>query len=97
MSPFRPDRGRRGEDRLLGEKMMVFMLGAAIAIGGIATDRDWLVYVALGLLVLGLAMRFVGRDTGAVNAPEAGVEKQDDDDEGPDDPYDAPADEDGGR
>jgi hypothetical protein len=97
MSPFRPDRGRRGEDRLLGEKMMVFMLGAAIGIGGIATDRDWLVYVALLLLVLGLAMRFLGRDTGAVDAPEAEDEGPDDEYEGPDNQYDVPVDEGGGR
>jgi hypothetical protein len=97
MSPFRPDRGRRGEDRLLSEKMMVFVLGAAIGIGGIATGRDWLVYVALVLLVLGLAMRFVGRDTGAVDPREAEDEGPDNEDEGPDDQYDVPVDEVRGR
>jgi multisubunit Na+/H+ antiporter MnhF subunit len=61
MTPFRPDRSRRGEDRLLGQKMLVFVLGAVIALAGLATERDWLVYVALLLLLLGLAMRFVGR------------------------------------
>jgi hypothetical protein len=62
MSPFRPDRRRRGEDRLLGQKMLVFVLGAVIAMAGLATERDWLIYVALVLLLLGLAMRFAGRE-----------------------------------
>jgi hypothetical protein len=62
MSPFRPDRRRRGEDRMLGQKMLVFGLGAVIAMAGMATERDWLIYVALVLLLLGLAMRFAGRE-----------------------------------
>jgi membrane protein implicated in regulation of membrane protease activity len=68
MSPFRPDRSRRSEDRLLGQKMLVFVLGAVIALAGLATERDWLVYAALLLLLLGLAMRFVGRHTPADEA-----------------------------
>ncbi|CAN5761238.1 hypothetical protein BH23GEM9_BH23GEM9_36660 [soil metagenome] len=61
MTPFRPDRSRRGPDTMLGHRMLVFVLGAVVGAAGIATDRQWLIYVAIGILVIGLALRFLAR------------------------------------
>ncbi len=40
--------------RLLG-------LGAVLALVGMGTEREWLINVAIGVLVLGFGLRFVGR------------------------------------
>lgn len=39
--------------------------GAALALGGMATEREWLVNVAIGVLIVGFGLRFI---------PEAGEE-----------------------
>jgi hypothetical protein len=59
MSPFRPDRSRRGEDPHLRLKMLLFVTGAAFGIGGIATDRGWLVYIGMAILAVALVLRMV--------------------------------------
>lgn len=61
---FRPDRRQRGHDPALGQKMLFFVVGAVLGITGIATDRGWLVYIALAVLVLGVLMRFARRPAG---------------------------------
>lgn len=61
MSPFRPDRRRRGADPLLPHKMLLFVAGAVLGMIGMATDRNWIVYLAVGVLAVGLLLRFVDR------------------------------------
>ena len=55
---FRPSRARRN-DRFLDAKLLIFTLGAACALGGMALDLGWLVYLAIGILALGLVLRFL--------------------------------------
>jgi hypothetical protein len=58
---FRPDRTRRGEDPALGYKMLFFVFGAVFGVAGIATERAWLIYLALLCLVVGVVLRVRGR------------------------------------
>lgn len=61
MGLFRPRRDpAAGPDVWLPLKMALFVTGAAAAMAGIALNRDWLVNVAIGLLLLGFLLRFVG-------------------------------------
>ena len=59
MALFRPDRTRRGPDRFLKLKMMVFALGAAVAFAGIAYDRRPLLLLAVAILAFGILLRFI--------------------------------------
>jgi hypothetical protein len=62
MTPFRLDRRRQaGDDDWLGHKMMVFLVGSLFGVLGMATDRAWMIYVAMVLLAAGLLLRFWGR------------------------------------
>lgn len=60
MSPFRVSRTRRGPDPYLPFKQLIFALGAFLAMLGIAIDRPLLVNIAIGVLVIGIVLRFVG-------------------------------------
>lgn len=53
-------RRRSGPDRFLYAKLALFFLGAGLFFGGVATGRDWAVLAAVGVLIAGLALRFVG-------------------------------------
>jgi hypothetical protein len=55
---FRPSRARR-DDRFLNEKILVFAAGAACGVLGIAFEVGWLVYLAIGVLALGMLLRFL--------------------------------------
>ena len=55
---FRPSR-TRSNDPFVGEKMLAFSIGAVLAVTGIVFDLGWLIYVAIGVLVLGFLLRFV--------------------------------------
>jgi hypothetical protein len=85
VTPFRVDRSRRGEDRSLGQKMLIFVLAAVAGLAGMATDTGWLVYLAIALLVGGLILRTLDSRHRAAAAPgdvdDAGDEgaAQDDD------------------
>jgi Flp pilus assembly protein TadB len=61
MSPFRPDRARRGEDHYLGRKMLLFLAGAVLAMVGMAAGQDWLVYLAMAVLAVGIILRLASR------------------------------------
>jgi membrane protein implicated in regulation of membrane protease activity len=58
---FRPDRRTRGPDPVLGHKMLLFVVGAILAVIGIATERNWIVYVAIAFLLAGVVLRFLRR------------------------------------
>jgi hypothetical protein len=52
---------RRGTDVWLGEKMIFFAIGAALGFGGMLTGQEWLIYVAIFILVSGFVLRLLGR------------------------------------
>ncbi|MFW6202654.1 MAG: hypothetical protein ACOC8B_08745 [Gemmatimonadota bacterium] len=57
--PFRPSRERRGPDPHLDVKIIVFVVGAALAVVGIAMEIEWLVTVAIAVLAAGVLLRFL--------------------------------------
>ncbi|HSJ07705.1 MAG TPA: hypothetical protein VK936_13460 [Longimicrobiales bacterium] len=57
MTPFRPDRTRRGDDHYLGHKMLLFVAGAVLAMVGMAAGQDLLVYLAMAVLAVGIILR----------------------------------------
>lgn len=59
---FRLSRERReGPDVWLPLKLALFIGGAASAIVGMTVGPEWLLNVAIGLLALGVLLRFVRR------------------------------------
>lgn len=59
-------RRRAGPDRFVYAKTAAFFLGAGFFFGGVATGRDWAVLVAVGVLLVGLVLRFLDRERGDV-------------------------------
>lgn len=58
--PFRLDRSRDGgEDPWILVKVRLFSAGAALALGGMLLDRSWLIWAAMGVLGVGVVLRFV--------------------------------------
>lgn len=56
---FRPTRERRGEDRFLAWKVWIFVVGAAVAMAGMGFSLSWLVWAGIGVLLVGLVLRFL--------------------------------------
>lgn len=57
---FRPSRSRTGDTGpLLVWKVRSFVIGAALALAGMALDTDWLVWSGIGALAVGLLLRFL--------------------------------------
>lgn len=52
------DRTPRDDDPWLRLKVGSFILGAVLALGGMALDLGWLVWVAVAVLLVGFAARF---------------------------------------
>lgn len=55
---FRPSRTTR-DDRFLDQKLLIFSVGAVCAVAGIAFDVSWLIYAAIGVLLIGLLLRLL--------------------------------------
>lgn len=55
---FRPSREPRADDPHLRIKMIIFALGAAFGLVGIATDAQWFVYIGIVLLAGAFLLRF---------------------------------------
>lgn len=55
---FRPSRTTR-DDRFLDQKLLIFSVGAVCAVAGIAIDVSWLIYAAIGVLLIGLLLRLL--------------------------------------
>ncbi len=58
---FRPSRKDYGPDPGLNWKVGIFFLGAFLAFAGMWMEAQWLVGVAIAVLVLGMALRFIPR------------------------------------
>jgi hypothetical protein len=63
VSPIRLDRSRRDPDIWLGQKMLFFVTGAAVGIAGMIIDQPWLIWLAIGILAVGLLLRMHARMT----------------------------------
>ena len=61
MGLFRPSRERRGPDPYQHWKTLLFAIGAALGLAGIFTERDWLILVAIAVLAVGVALRWLPR------------------------------------
>jgi hypothetical protein len=58
---IRPSREDYGPDPGLNWKVGIFFLGALMAFVGMWMEARWLVGVAIAVLVLGMALRFIPR------------------------------------
>ena len=61
MGIFRPDRDRTGEDPALDHKMLIFVLGAVLALVGMTSGNRIIVYLSIGVLFVGILLRIVHR------------------------------------
>ena len=59
MSPFRPSRARRGTDRFLPYKLLLFAAGAGFGMAGILSEREWLINVGIAVLLVGVLLRIL--------------------------------------
>ena len=55
------DRSKRDQGANLAWRVRLLGVGALLAMLGIGAQREWLINVALGVLILGFGLRFVGR------------------------------------
>lgn len=53
------DRSRRGPDPWVGWKVGLFCAGAALGLVGMAAAERWLVFAAMGVLAVGVGLRFL--------------------------------------
>jgi uncharacterized membrane protein YuzA (DUF378 family) len=62
MGLFRPSRSRTGHDpETVNHRMTVFVIGAVVAVAGIASGTSWIIYIAVGILAVGVILRVVQR------------------------------------
>jgi hypothetical protein len=61
---FRPSRERRGDDRLLELKALLFVVGASVGVAGMISGRAWLVWIAIAVVAAGVAVRLIGERKG---------------------------------
>jgi hypothetical protein len=75
------DRGRKGDDPRLGWKVRLFLIGAVVALLGMARGSSWLVLGGMLILLVGASLRFLPGGRVAEPPPES----EEDDDEPPED------------
>lgn len=62
MGLFRPTRARTGHDpETVNQRMTIFVIGAVVAVAGMASGTSWIVYIAVGILAVGVILRLVHR------------------------------------
>jgi hypothetical protein len=61
MSWFRPSRERRGPDPYLTAKIAIFCIGVVVALLGIKLNKNWVISVSIGILLVGFILRFFPR------------------------------------
>jgi uncharacterized membrane protein YuzA (DUF378 family) len=58
MGLFRPTRARTGHDpQTVNHRMTIFVIGAIVALAGIASGTSWIIYIAVGILAVGVILR----------------------------------------
>ncbi len=70
------DRSRRA-GRYLEWKVRLFTLGAVLAVVGMAMNQSWMTWAAIGVLIVGMMLRFL--PGGKVVESENGIESAGDD------------------
>jgi hypothetical protein len=50
--------------------MLIFVIGAALGIAGIASDRTWLVNLGIGVLLVGVVLRLVAQRNRNRSSPD---------------------------
>jgi hypothetical protein len=62
MGFFRPSRQRDDDGlRTVNHRMTIFAIGAIVALAGIASGTSWIIYIAVGILAVGLLLRVAQR------------------------------------
>lgn len=56
---FRPSRDPNQPGRFFALKSLILVLGASLAAVGMASDNSLIVYVAMGVITVGIILRFV--------------------------------------
>lgn len=54
-----PDRSRRGPDKFLFWKVMLFAVAGLLIYFGIRLELGWLLWIAVIVLIAGMALRFL--------------------------------------
>ncbi|MGH7446796.1 MAG: hypothetical protein ACRELT_04510 [Longimicrobiales bacterium] len=57
MGIFRPSRQRSDGYETLGHRMTIFVIGAIVGLAGIASGTSWIIYIAVGILAVGVLLR----------------------------------------
>lgn len=60
MGLFRPSRSP-ADPATLGHRMIIFVIGAIVALAGIASGTSWIIYIAVGILAIGVILRLAQR------------------------------------
>ena len=79
MGLFRPSRAQRGPDPYYHWKAILFSVGAALGLGAMVTGRDWLILVAVPILVAGMGLRWLPGGTARREAEEEAEEEEEHD------------------
>lgn len=62
MGIFRPSRTRdEAGVRTVNHRMTIFAIGAIVGVAGIASGTSWIIYIAVGILAVGLVLRAAQR------------------------------------
>jgi hypothetical protein len=61
MGLFRPSRTRPGDTGTVHQRMTIFVIGAVVAVAGIASGTSWIIYFAVGILAVGLLLRVASK------------------------------------
>lgn len=61
MGLFRASRESPGSVRFVNLKVFLFAIGGALGVAGMTSGRDWLVALAIGVVGLGILLRFLGK------------------------------------
>lgn len=60
MGIFRPSRQRTDDGHeTLNHRMTIFVIGAIVALAGIASGTSWIIYIAVGILAVGVILKLV--------------------------------------
>lgn len=64
-------RGAGGPGHHLQVRLILFVIGATLAVAGMAMEQEWLMNVAIAVLIVGFVLRFVP-ERGGSGGPSTG-------------------------